>query len=68
MKKRDIILENATPRSRQGFTGFARKGDAVRVSFTFTGIPVRFDEENPSKSLVEETIIQKRATDSTSLH
>jgi len=49
-KDRDVpILNEPTPHS---FSGKARKGDLATISFTFSGIKVPYDAENPNKDLV----------------
>jgi hypothetical protein len=45
---------------RRHFFGKARKGDAVQVDFTFSGVPVPFtSEEEPDQGLVERTAGQE---------
>jgi hypothetical protein len=45
---------------RRHFFGKARKGDAVKVDFTFSGVPVPVSsEEEPDQGLVERTAQQE---------
>lgn len=57
-KKREEALE-AEGRNRKSFFGKARKGDAAEIDLTFTGVPVPFDEDDPSKDLEEKTKVQE---------
>ena len=39
------------------FFGKARRGDQAELRFQFSGIPVPFDEDDPSKGIVEATLM-----------
>lgn len=44
--------ESRSPRAE--FSAKTRSGDLARVAFTFSGMPVPFDERDPSRALREK--------------
>lgn len=61
-KKRKEALESKS-RDRKSFFGKARKGDAAEIDLTFSGVPVPYDEDEPSKDLEEKTKVQEALWD-----
>jgi len=60
---RDFVAPTGT--LRESFVEKERRGDAAEVAFKFSGVPVPFDEKDPSANLREKTRLQKLMADGT---